>query len=190
MESLLSLDEAAFLAINNGLGSPSLDAVMQSFSDLVEGLPLAAILLCSAFIGPRFGLRARIVFLAGGVLAGALVVHGIKFVVARPRPIPTFADRVAAGELTMRVVGAPPRGNTSFPSGHSQAAFSAAIVLAELYGGLRWTLLGVASLVALARVYLGAHFPLDVLCGALLGVASGLGAVALRRRALRQSASR
>jgi undecaprenyl-diphosphatase len=190
MESLIALDEAAFLAVNDGLGTPALDAVMQSFSDLAEGLTLAVILLCCACIGPRPGLRGRIFFLATGVLAGSLVVHLGKFTVARPRPIPAFADRVAKDEVTHRVVGAPPRGNTSFPSGHAQSAFSAAIVLAELFRRLRWPLLVAAALVALARVYVGAHFPLDVLCGALIGVASGLGAVALRRRSLKRNAVR
>jgi undecaprenyl-diphosphatase len=184
MEALLAWDERAFLAINNGLGTPALDEVMRSLSYIGEGLPLAVILLCCAFIGDRTGVKARIAFLAGGVLSGAIAVHIAKIAVARPRPIPAFAERVKQGAVAVRVVGAPPRGHTSWPSGHSQGAFGAALVLGELFRRLRWPLLAAAALVALSRVYVGAHFPLDVLSGAIVGAAAAGAAIAVRRRRL------
>lgn len=71
----------------------------------------------------------------------------------------------------------------SFPSGHSATAFAAATAVGAFAPRLRLPLLALAALVALSRVYLGVHYWLDVLVGATLGVAVGLAAAALVRRA-------
>ncbi len=62
----------------------------------------------------------------------------------------------------------------SFPSGHTSTAFAAAIAVGSFYPRLRWPLLGLAALVGLSRIYLGVHYGLDVLAGAVLGIALGL----------------
>jgi undecaprenyl-diphosphatase len=182
MEALLAWDERAFLAIHEGLGTPALDEIMRAFTHLGDGLTLGVVLLACAFIGDRAGLRGRVVFLAAGVLSGAIVVHAAKWATGRPRPIPIFAERMKQGVVTHRIVGAPPRGSQSWPSGHAQAAFGAALVLGELFRRLRWPLLAAAALVALSRIYVGAHFPLDVLAGAAIGAACAGAAIAVRRR--------
>ena len=63
--------------------------------------------------------------------------------------------------------------NPSFPSGHSATAFAAATAVAILCPRLRPAALAIAAAVALSRVYLRVHFPLDVAAGALLGAALG-----------------
>lgn len=67
----------------------------------------------------------------------------------------------------------------SFPSGHAATAFAAAIVLSRIFpkGSSLFYLL--ATLIAISRVYLGVHYPLDVLGGALLGIVTGMLAVRL-----------
>jgi undecaprenyl-diphosphatase len=64
----------------------------------------------------------------------------------------------------------------SMPSGHAMNAFAGAVLLAAVVPRARWPLLGLAALIALSRVYLGVHFPSDVIAGAILG--SGIGAAA------------
>ena len=74
----------------------------------------------------------------------------------------------------------------SFPSGHATVSFACATVLALAVPRLWAPLYALAALIAFSRVYVGVHFPLDVLGGAVLGV---LIAIALRMlaAALRRS---
>ena len=78
-------------------------------------------------------------------------------------------------------------GTYSFPSGHAAVSFACATVLALAVPRLRWPLYALAALIAFSRVYVGVHFPFDVLAGAVIGVAI---AIALRMLAtvLRRSA--
>ena len=99
---------------------------------------------------------------------GSLVVALLKETVDRPRP--AHAD---PGIDT--VVGTP--GSPSFPSGHTATAFAAAAVVGAFYPRLRWPLYGLAALVGFSRIYLGVHFTLDVVAGAILGLSIGLGIV-------------
>ena len=77
----------------------------------------------------------------------------------------------------------------SFPSGHATVAFACATVLALAVPRLRWWLYALAALIAFSRVYVGVHYPGDVLVGALLGVAIAR-ALLMLAAALRRSAPR
>src|SRR5205085_7582600 len=65
----------------------------------------------------------------------------------------------------------------SFPSGHATTSFACATVLALTVPRLRVPVLVLAAAVAWSRVYVGVHFPLDVIAGAALGAAIGVGVI-------------
>ena len=121
---------------------------------------------------PLAGLAGTIAVLLGSVLSGA-----IKEMVGRLRP--PFAD-----PSFIAATSAPD--TPSFPSGHTTTAFAAAAAVGVFYPRLRLPLYGLAALVGLSRIYLGVHFGLDVLAGAVLGVAIGLGVAWGTRRLWRQ----
>ena len=125
------------------------------------------------------------VLLAGAVAftAGGVLTSGIKKVLDRPRPA-TYCS-IHRSAPPVHVVG-PRLGSRSFPSGHAQTAFTAAVLLVLLYGGAFWASLPAAFLVAYSRVYVGAHFPLDALGGMALGTISAWAAMILCRRWIRE----
>ena len=93
-----------------------------------------------------------------------LIVQLVKRTVGRPRP----SRRVDRAALVVE----PDR--FSFPSGHSAAAMSVAFVYAVAYPPLAIVLVPIAVLVGLSRVFLGVHYPGDVLIGQLIAVLTGL----------------
>jgi undecaprenyl-diphosphatase len=116
------------------------------------------------------------VLVAAADLVAGLLAEGLKDVVGRPRP---HVSHLVAVPRT-----------ASFPSGHASTSFACAAVLAALVPPLRLPALVVAAAVAYSRLYVGVHYPLDVLAGALLGVATArllLGAARRRSRPGRRS---
>jgi undecaprenyl-diphosphatase len=133
------------------------------------------LLMCMGLCSDLWRRRLPVAFAAAAAATGAasLVTHVLKETFGRARPP---VEEPGLGALT-----AIP-GNPSFPSGHSATAFAAATAVAVLCPRLRPFALAIAAAVALSRVYLRVHFPLDVIAGGLIGAGLGAlcGIVALR----------
>jgi undecaprenyl-diphosphatase len=120
--------------------------------------------------------RALVCAAVAGTLAGTANTQ-IKRAVHSQRPLVYFAAKKGSQEnFTVHVVGQPLRYN-SFPSGHTATAFAAATILALLFGGSFYWAFAPALLVAYSRMYVGAHFPLDLLGGMAVGI--GIAALCL-----------
>lgn len=127
-------------------------------------IPILALL---SLLGWR-RLRPALDLLVAGTLAWVLA-KVMKALLERGRPASFFDDVDLRG-----VFGADNIDGLGFPSGHVAVAFALAVVVYP-YLTPRWraVTLGLATIVAFTRLYFGAHFPLDALGGAALGVAIG-----------------
>lgn len=116
----------------------------------------------------------------GGLLFSLLAVNvTIKHLVARPRPWLTISG-------LLPLVNEPDP--NSFPSGHTSAAFAfAAAVFRSLPSGWsRVVVVIAAACMGLSRLYVGVHYPSDVIAGALVGGLCGWAAAWLYRKFLQQ----
>jgi membrane-associated phospholipid phosphatase len=136
---------------------PAVETAVRRFSLLGEhGILWYSVCAVGAAVSPEnrraFGRSAALVF--GSFFAN----QAVKFAVRRPRPeLPDLPPLVH----TMS--------NRSYPSAHATTSAAAAMGLSRvLPAGPVW---GIASLLALSRLYLGVHYPSDTLAGAALGVA-------------------
>jgi undecaprenyl-diphosphatase len=125
---------------------------------------LIALVLCAAY--RRWGVFALTVI---AVALADWSATGLKALIDRPRPPLRYAEPKTL---------VPVPHDASFPSGHAATSFAAATILSVAYPRFAPCLYVLAAAVAFSRVYVGVHYPLDVIGGACLGA---LVAIALRR---------
>ncbi len=126
---------------------------------------IGAVPLLAALAALRRSLRLAVALAAGALLKVSLEAVAKTFV-HRYRPAQTISDVILR-------CGAAAHG-LSLPSGHAMVIFAVATLVAPYLNG-RWKILpwALAAAVCLSRIYLGAHFPLDVAAGAGLGLFIG-----------------
>lgn len=173
MEWVLSLDKEAFLFLNAILANPWCDRILYFWSYLGNALVVLVLVVVLSLRRAPF-LKDNLLYLALTLLLGGMVVNGLKELIQRPRPVAEFASLIAAGKVHVHVVGAVLTGN-SFPSGHTQVAFSAATYLSLALPRFCLPFILLATGVAVSRISMGVHFPLDVMAGALIGAVTGWG---------------
>lgn len=109
-----------------------------------------------------------IFFLIAGLISFAVelpICTLMKYSIKRNRPFET---------IDMIYKRSSPADRFSLPSGHTSAAFVMVVLLSYFYPVLMLPAILWASLVGLSRIYLGVHYPTDVLAGMAVGILSGL----------------
>ncbi len=164
MNNLLNFDQQLFLIFNHLPHLKLFNLLAQLFSGIGTGGIVWFILGVILFIREE---KKHHWFFAPIVLAGTLsyLVTEIvlKNLIARPRPTE------AIGAIIVGVQSA----DFSFPSGHATIAFAMAVVLSKIETKWKWLFYLLAVLISFSRIFLGRHFPLDVLAGAVIGWAIG-----------------
>ena len=168
------LDNALYLAVN-GLGDGP-DWLYQALDPHTRNyiVLLATTVIASAIVlrRPRYVLGAALAVVLGAYLAGA-AIEVVKLFVDRARP-----EEVLGAQAQLSH-GRSWGHLASFPSGHLIVTAAMATAAATAIPALRRPLVGYVALLALTRITFGAHFPLDVLVGGVLGYEFGLFAARL-----------
>jgi undecaprenyl-diphosphatase len=157
-----TLDEAVDAAFEPLRGRPGIDRAAAVVSNLAD-YGYVWVLLAGLRARRRGPDRRRaVVGLAAAGFSSLLVSRVVKAAVERQRP----EDHLEVGVRTPT--------SSSFPSGHTLAAFCTAFVLGDSQTGTAANV-GFATAVAVSRIHLRAHHPTDVIGGAAIGSVLGLG---------------
>jgi len=155
----MNIDSRIFFFVNSICSCPFIDRVMPVITFLGSGEFIFAVAVILIILAGKKARRPAGILLLAGLTVDYYAVYFLKDWVARPRPFMTLAN--------VHLVGAIDK-SYSFPSGHATVAFMAAVILSK-YFKRPVIFFGLAALVAVSRVYIGVHYPTDVLSGAALG---------------------
>lgn len=148
-----------FRFINNKMQCSLLDICMKTLTQAGSAFFAVAILFL-ILIQDNPDHLTLFFYLTGSLIIGQLFVHPVKWLVNRPRPCLALAETRVFRALN---------NNNSFPSGHTCAAITMALVLSRSFPHVALLLFAVAVMVGISRIYLGVHYPSDVLAGAGIG---------------------
>ncbi len=185
IDALLDIDQQVFSLINQGLSNDVFDWLLPPIRNKYTWIPLYAFLIFALI--KHYGKQSLvyILFAVCTVFAADTISSKlIKKTVERPRPchivdqFPNTKVRVDCG------------GGYSFTSSHATNHFAVAwyFMLIPLFSRRRWQILFLfwASMICLAQVYVGVHYPLDVLAGGFIGSLIGWTMHHIARRFLRR----
>ena len=171
IESLIAADQSLFLSLTSR-GNPSLDALFQTVTQPWISYLILLALLVHAVLRMSFQQAIRFaVILVAAIALDLASVHLLKNLVMRLRPCHAMADQFLLAATSCG-------GQYGFVSSHAATLFAAWGVMQASKASKNWLLaLGLwALVVSYSRIYLGLHYPADILGGMFLGlvIAKGL----------------
>jgi undecaprenyl-diphosphatase len=170
--SIQTIDTLLFTAINSGLANPIFDAIMPFLT--AKGylllIPYLMVIFIKTLPQGRSAACRQIAYVLTMAIAVMLLAdwcaYELKNAVERMRPCKAL-------EHVHLLVGC--SSSSSFPSNHATNSFAVAFIFTLIsrhqpLGLIKWYPLGIATLIAISRPYVGVHYPSDIIAGALLGI--------------------
>jgi len=165
IEALEQLDLLIFYFFNHTLSCGFFDLFFSFITNVRHWFPVYIIALLYLVIkGGRKGRIAAVIVLLLVAATDQFGARVLKEIFQRLRPCNALPDVLTPLGCT---------GTFSFPSNHALNNFAVAFFFLLIYPKAKWYLITAASLIAISRVYLGLHYPSDILGGAILGIGFG-----------------
>ncbi len=171
IDEILQIDKSLFYFINTNLSNPITEAIMPIITHTIFWIPFFCIFCLYQFWNAYKNKQYRGLFCILSVLVGVVICDQInstllKELISRPRPCHILTDinlLVACGS------------GKSFPSSHAANSMVSVIIILLYYKRHKYWLPLLSLLVGISRVFVGVHYPLDILFGWLLGIGIGFG---------------
>ena len=159
---LIELDKALMIFLNKNISNSLFDVIMPIITskDFLTVIGLILIFHLVLFCGKRGKIAILVLIFAAGA-SDAICAQIIKPWIGRLRPSHEFIEFI---NLLV-----PKGGKWSFPSNHAANSFAFATVLSYFFDHKKNVLFTTASIIAFSRVYVGVHYPLDIIFGAIIG---------------------
>jgi|DewCreStandDraft_4_1066084.scaffolds.fasta_scaffold00573_1 undecaprenyl-diphosphatase len=165
LEFLINIDTAVFYFFNKTIANPIFDKVFPFITNLDSWLILYIFFIVwMLWKGGTAGRICFVTLIIGIILSDQISSSFIKELIGRPRPCHILSD------INLLVPCGPGK---SLPSSHAVNMFASAVILSHYYKQHRWIFFTIAGLVAFSRVYIGVHYPFDVISGAVIGACIG-----------------
>jgi undecaprenyl-diphosphatase len=170
LHHLLHIDTVLFLFCNHAIANPVFDAVFTTITNgrfwIIPGI-IAALLFF--YFKKKTAVLVIALMLVTVSVSDPVCNRIVKPLVPRMRPCNESVHIDGARFLIGR------KGSNSFPSSHAMNMFAQAMLLTLLYRRKRVaiTAFSFAAIIGFSRIYVGVHYPLDVLGGAVFGVMVG-----------------
>lgn len=165
-----NLDRQLFEFINSTIANPVFDFIFPSITDFHKNpwfLTIVVPLMLGMWIYRK---RWKMVPVLLGLIVTVVATDNFNYRILKPafkreRPVAAESNVIQRSHVN---------GGNSFPSNHAANNFAGATFLSFCYPAFAGIYFAVASLIAFSRVYVGVHYPGDVLGGALVGIVFGL----------------
>lgn len=173
IDQIVHIDQEIFLAINQGLSNPVFDWLLPILRNPYTWAPLYLFLVIF-FIKTygKTGILIVLMTLATFGASDAVSSHLIKKSVKRVRPC---NDIEFKEEVNIRVrCGSGFSFTSSHATNHFALAFFWIALFRRKWKHAMWLCITWATLISVSQIYVGVHYPFDILCGAILGILIGI----------------
>tara|TARA_Y100001970_G_C13859916_1_gene663594 strand:+ start:172 stop:726 length:555 start_codon:yes stop_codon:yes gene_type:complete len=168
IDLILSIDKTIFIFINNNLSNPIFDVIMPIFDNTKNLIPLMLLPYILAIIFDKNNRYILLILIPIAILLTDQSGLFLKKTILRPRPWVTLDANQIIHLVSEK--GA----NYSFPSNHAANMSSLAIIFSFIYTKLKPIFWSIAGIVIFSRVYIGVHYPIDVIVGTIIGSLYGI----------------